>query len=80
MRYDTHYSWYFLSESWYAVIFHQQQLKAIIWLTFAQKLKNISNILLIDHTARAPNLRHDLITAKVSCVIQNKSDWSIIMS
>ena len=34
----------------------------------------------LSHTARAPNLRHDLITAKVSCVIPKQSDWSIMMS
>ena len=27
-----------------------------------------------------PNLRHDLITAKVSRVIPQQSDWSIMMS
>ena len=32
------------------------------------------------HTARAPNLRHDLVTAKFSCVIPKHSDWSIMMS
>ena len=26
------------------------------------------------HTARAPNLKHDLITAKVRCVIPKQSD------
>ena len=33
-----------------------------------------------SHTARAPNLRHDLITASVSCVILKQSDWSIMTS
>ena len=32
------------------------------------------------HTARASNLRQDLITAKVSCGISKQSDWSIMMS
>ena len=32
------------------------------------------------HTACAPNLRHDLITAKFSSVIPKHSDWSIMMS
>ena len=31
------------------------------------------------HTARASNLRQDLITAKVSCGIPKQSDWSIMM-
>ena len=34
----------------------------------------------VYHTVRAPNLRYDLITAKVSCVIPKQSDWSIMMS
>ena len=34
----------------------------------------------ILHTARAPNLRHDLITAKFSSVIPKQSDWSIMIS
>ena len=34
----------------------------------------------IFHTARAPNLRHDLITAKFSSVIPKQSDWSIMIS
>ena len=32
------------------------------------------------HTARASNLRHDLITAKFSSVIPKQSDWSIMIS
>ena len=32
------------------------------------------------HTARAPNLRHDLITAKFSSVIPKQYDWSIMIS
>ena len=33
-----------------------------------------------NHTARAPNLRHDYITAKFSSVIPKQSDWSIMIS
>ena len=32
------------------------------------------------HTAHALILRQDLTIAEVSCVIQNQSDWSIMMS
>ena len=34
---------------------------------------------LLAHTARASNLRQDLITAKVSCVITKQSDRSIMI-
>ena len=33
-----------------------------------------------NHTARAPNLRDDLIAAKFSSVIPKQSDWSILIS
>ena len=33
-----------------------------------------------QHTAHAPNLRRDWITAKFSIVIPKHSDWSVMMS
>ena len=35
---------------------------------------------IMNHTAHAPNLRHDLITEKFNSVIPKQSDWSIMMS
>ena len=54
------------------------QLKLFIWLHIFKYMK--VNGALGQHTACAPNLRHDLITAKFSSVIPKHSDRSIMMS
>mgnify|MGYP001803347317 CR=1 FL=1 len=43
-------------------------------------LKIMKKSIEVGHTARVPNLRHDLITATVSSVSPKQSNWSIMIS
>ena len=45
-----------------------------VYLKFSSEISEVIK----PHTARAPNLRPDLITAKVSCGIPEQTDWSIM--
>ena len=49
-------------------------------IKYNASITNLSLRGLPMHTARAPNLRHDMITAKFSSVIPKQSDWSIMIS